>query len=183
MIDVLECYFYNHKQPIRKNNTMELFIKMTVSAWDTQNARLLKLVNSLTDAQMAAETSPGRNTGTYLFGHLIAVSDALLPIMGWGERLYPELETIFLKNPDKSGLEQPSVETLKGYFTKVNERVDHHINTLTAQDWFGKHTAVSAEDFAKEPHRNKLNILINRTNHTSYHLGQMAYLSAKADQG
>src|SRR4051812_40135220 len=74
---------------------MELFVKMTISAWDTQNARLNKLMNSLTDEQMAAETSPGRNTGTYLFGHLIAVSDALFPIMGWGERLYPELETIF----------------------------------------------------------------------------------------
>ena len=162
---------------------MELFVRMTISAWDTQNARLNKLVNSLTDAQMAAETSPGRNTGTYLFGHLIAVSDALFPIMGWGERLYPELETIFLKNPDKSGLEQPSVETLKGYFAAVNANIENHIDAMSANDWFAKHTAVSADDFAKEPHRNKLNILINRTNHTSYHLGQMAYLASKPDLG
>jgi len=162
---------------------MELFIKMTVAAWDTQNARLNKLVNSLTEEEMAAETSPNRNTGNYLFGHLIAVSDALLPIMGWGERLYPELETIFLKNPDKCGLEQPSLETLKSYFAIVNEKVDKHIESMSVQDWFSRHTAVSAEDFEREPHRNKLNILINRTNHTSYHLGQMAYLAAKADVG
>lgn len=162
---------------------MELFVKMTLSAWDTQNARLNKLVSTLTDEQMAAETSPGRNTGTYLFGHLIAVSDALFPIMGWGERLYPELETIFLKNPDKCGLEQPSVDTLKTYFAAVNARIDKYIDAMTVNDWFGKHTAVSADDFAKEPHRNKLNIIINRTNHTSYHLGQMAYLANKADVG
>ncbi|MEO6523617.1 MAG: DinB family protein [Mucilaginibacter sp.] len=162
---------------------MELFIKMTVSAWDTQNARLNKLVTSLTTEQMAAETAPNRNTGNYLFGHLIAVSDALLPIMGWGERLYPELETIFLKNPDKCGLEQPSLETLKSYFVIVNEKIDKHIESMSVKDWFSRHTAVSAEDFEKEPHRNKLNILINRTNHTSYHLGQMAYLANKADIG
>lgn len=162
---------------------MELFIKTTVAAWDTQNARLNKLVNSLTDEQLATETAPKRNTGVYLFGHLIAVSDALFPIMGWGERLYPELETIFLKNPDKCGLEQPSIETLKGYFATVNAKIDEHIESMSVQDWFSRHTAVSADDFAKEPHRNKLNILMNRTNHTSYHLGQMAYLTAKADVG
>ncbi|RKR83820.1 DinB family protein [Mucilaginibacter gracilis] len=162
---------------------MELFIKMTIAAWNTQNARLNKLVNTLSNEQLATETAPGRNTGTYLFGHLIAVSDALLPIMGWGEKFYPELETIFLKNPDKSGLEQPSIETLKGYFTTINACIEQHIDTMQVADWFDRHTAVSAADFANEPHRNKLNIMINRTNHTSYHLGQMAYLASKADVG
>jgi len=36
--------------------------------------------------------------------------------------------------------------------------------------------AVSDEDFSKEPHRNKLNVIINRTNHMSYHLGQLILL-------
>ena len=159
---------------------MELFIKMAVDAWNTQNNRLNKLVNSLTEEQVAAETSPGRNTGTYLFGHLIAVSDALFPLMGWGERFYPELEMPFLKTPDKSGLEFPPLDTLKAEFAAINAKIAEHISTMTAADWFAGHTAVSAEDFAKEPHRNKLNLLINRTNHTSYHLGQMAYLAPKA---
>jgi hypothetical protein len=157
---------------------MELFVKMALDAWTTQNARLHKLVYSLSDEQMAAETSPGRNTGVYLFGHLIAVSDALFPILGWGDRMYPELETIFLKNPDKCGLEQPSVETLKKYFEAVNKKIDKHIQNMKIGDWFSRHTAVTADDFAAEPHRNKLNIIINRTNHTSYHLGQMAYLAS-----
>jgi len=34
----------------------------------------------------------------------------------------------------------------------------------------------SAEDFAKEPHRNKLNIIISRTSHLQYHTGQIALL-------
>jgi hypothetical protein len=59
------------------------------------------------------EISPGRNSGVYLLGHLTAVSDGLLPILGFGERLYPQLENIFLKNPEKSGLEKPSIDELK----------------------------------------------------------------------
>ena len=38
---------------------------------------------------------------------------------------------------------------------------------------------VSAEDFAKEPHRNKLNLIINRTNHQNTHYGQLIYLKPK----
>jgi hypothetical protein len=49
---------------------------------------------------------------------------------------------------------------------------------MQASAWFAKHNAVSAEDFAKEPHRNKLNVLITRTIHQGYHLGQMNYLKA-----
>jgi hypothetical protein len=29
------------------------------------------------------------------------------------------------------------------------------------------------EDFAKNPARNKLSVLLNRTSHVAYHLGQM----------
>jgi hypothetical protein len=36
-------------------------------------------------------------------------------------------------------------------------------------DWFSRHMLVSPEDFAKEPHRNKLNVIINRTNHMANH--------------
>jgi hypothetical protein len=42
------------------------------------------------------------------------------------------------------------------------------------EDWLKKHTAVSDEDFVKDPTRNRLAILMNRTNHASYHLGQAA---------
>ena len=47
---------------------------------------------------------------------------------------------------------------------------------MQPEDWFQKHSSVSAEDFAKEPHRNKLNIMITRATHLAYHTGQMALL-------
>jgi hypothetical protein len=46
--------------------------------------------------------------------------------------------------------------------------------SLSAADWLKKHGAVSAEDFVKEPLRNRLAILLGRTNHLAYHLGQLA---------
>ncbi len=160
-------------------NRKTIFIKMTLSAWDTYNTRLNKLIDTLSDEQLIAETAPGRNTGIYLLGHLIAVSDGLFPILGFGERLYPKLDKIFLETPDKSGLEMPSINELKEYWKKVNTKLTDHIIRMPADEWFTRHNNVSEADFANEPHRNKLNIIINRTNHTSYHLGQLVYLAKK----
>jgi len=158
-----------------------VFIKMTLSAWDSYNARVDKLINTLSDEQLSAETAPGRNSGIYLLGHLIAVSDGLFPILGFGEKLYPELAKVFLESPDKSGLEMPSITALKEYWKKVNTKLTDHINQVSEDEWFTRHNNVSEADFADEPHRNKLNIIINRTNHTSYHLGQLIYLAKKQD--
>ena len=160
-------------------DTKELFIKMAVSAWDTQNTRITKLLNTLSDQQLASKTAPGRNSGIYLIGHLIAVSDGMFPLMEWGDKRYPHLENTFLKNPENDGLEKPSLAELKQYWETVNAKISDHIKSMSADEWFERHTAVSEDDFAKEPHRNKLNILINRTNHTSYHLGQLVYLNPK----
>ncbi len=154
----------------------ELFIKMAVDAWQTQNTRVDKLLDALSEQQLAAETAPNRNSGIYLLGHLAAVNDAMLPLLGFGEKLHPELEAVFLANPDKSGLTKPSLDQLKAYWKEINAKLTQHIKEMTPDAWFTRHNSVSAEDFAKEPHRNKLNILINRTNHQSYHMGQMNYL-------
>jgi len=161
------------------NNTKTVFIKMAISAWDGYNARVSKLLETLSDEEFLAETAPGRNTGIYLFGHLVAVSDALFPILGFGERLYPELDNIFVNNPDKSGHPMPSINDLKDYWSKVNAKLSDNIGKMREDDWFTRHNNVSEADFIKEPHRNKLNIILNRTSHTSYHLGQMVYLAKK----
>ena len=149
---------------------------MVLDAWNVYISRTDKLFNELTDEQLANEVAPGRNTGVYLLGHLAAVHDAMLPLCGLGEKLYPELEDIFIKNPDKSGLEKPATKELRKSWIEVNEKLSRHFSQFAAGEWFQKHTAVSAEDFAKEPHRNKLNVLINRTNHLANHLGQLVFL-------
>jgi len=166
-----------------KTPDKELFIQMIVSSWDIQNSRISKLLDTLSDEQLMKETAPGRNRGIYLLGHLTAVSDGMLPILGWGERLYPELESVFVKQPDKAVATYPTVADVRTYWKKVNEKISGMIAVMKPDDWFEKHTLVSAEDFAKEPNRNKLNIFVNRTNHHSYHYGQMVYLGTKKQAG
>ena len=155
---------------------LNLLVKMTLTAWDTQNSYLNKLIDSLSDEQLSKEIAPGRNTGVYLLGHLIAVSDAMLPILGFGDRLFSELEDVFIKNPDKSGLAMPTINELKTKLETVNGKLAAHFAATSVDNWFDRHTSVSPEDFAKEPHRNKLNVIINRTNHMANHIGQMLLL-------
>ena len=154
----------------------ELLIKMVLAEWQKQNGRLDKLLETLSEEQLAAPTAAGRNSGIYLLGHLTAVNDGILQLLGFGDKLHPELETIFLTNPENAGLPRPSLEQLKKYWFEINAVLEEYMAKMRTEDWFVRHTAVSEEDFAKEPHRNKLNIIINRTNHQSYHLGQLAYL-------
>jgi uncharacterized damage-inducible protein DinB len=161
----------------------QLFIKMAVSAWETEVTRISKIVDSLSDQDLMKETAPGRNSGHYLLGHLIAVSDSMIGLLGWGERTLKSLDAPFLANPEKkAGPEKPGAAQLREYWKSVNSSIAQHIQKTSADDWFKRHNSVSDEDFAKEPHRNKLNLLMNRTNHMSYHRGQLIYLTKKADE-
>ena len=166
-------------QPNETTSLKALFVKMAVDAWQTQNIRMNHLLEKLSDEEWQQQTAPGRNTGIYLLGHLTAVNDNLLVLFGFQEKLYPQLAKIFLDEPDQSGIEKPSLQELKKYWTNVNATLTEHMNKMHPDDWFTKHTAVSEADFAKEPHRNKLNVLMNRTTHQGYHLGQLNYLVKK----
>ena len=160
----------------------EVFIKMVISTWETQTSRVFKLLETLSEEQLMSETAPGRNRGIYLVGHLAAVSDGMLPILGWGERLYPQLENIFVSQPDKAVAKIPALAEVKKCWNSIHAKITELINAMEPDEWFAKHNVVSAKDFAKEPHRNKLNILVNRTNHVSYHLGQLAYLGRRKSE-
>ena len=134
------------------------------------------LFNSLSDEQLQKEIAPNKNRGVYLLGHLIAVHDDMLVLLDMGEKLYPELRKTFLESPDKAVSEIPSVEELRGYWKKQCEVLKQKFDNMQPDQWLEKHTAVSAEDFEKEPYRNKLNIVLTRTNHMIYHLGQLILL-------
>ena len=154
----------------------EVFIKIGLDAWNIYVERTNKLFESLTDEQLQQQVAPNRNTALYLLGHLTAVHDGMLPLLGFRDRLYPSLQEVFIKNPDRSGLEKPAASLLRQYWKEVNEALAGHFSKLTSDEWFQKHDSVSAEDFLKEPHRNRLNVLVNRTNHLASHYGQMVFL-------
>jgi predicted methyltransferase len=157
--------------------TTELLVKMVIDRWNGSIANLNKHLNALTDEQLQKEIAPGKNRGTYLLGHLIAVHDDMLILLNMGEKLYPELFEPFIKQADKVAAQVPSVAELRAMWTKQNEVLQEKFANATTEEWFEKHSAVSAEDFANEPHRNKLNIIITRTSHLQYHSGQIVLLN------
>jgi hypothetical protein len=156
--------------------TNETMIKMVFDRWYASIKNCDAILNSLTDEQLEKELRPGKNRGIYLLGHLIAVHDEMLVLLDMGGKLYPALYEPFLKFPDKTFAEIPSAEVLKSYWTKQCNLLKQKFESLQSADWFEKHTAVSEEDFLREPHRNKLNIIITRTTHLAYHTGQLVLL-------
>ena len=157
-------------------NEQNMAVKVALDSWNGTVKRTDALFDSLTDEQLQKEIAPGRNRGIYLLGHLTAVHDAMLPLMGFGDSLHPELLESFIKSPDNSLETIPSAQELRENWKEVNSALDQHFSTLQHSDWLDRHTSVSPEDFEKEPHRNRLNALIGRTNHMGYHLGQLALL-------
>ncbi len=51
---------------------------------------------------------------------------------------------------------------------------------FSASDWAQRRTAVSEEDFEREPHRNRFTALLGRTAHLAYHVGQATLARPKA---
>jgi hypothetical protein len=96
-----------------------------------------------------------------------------------GNPLHPELWDPFVEKPDREPNGLPATKTLRQSWKEINETLASKFSGLSSEEWFQKHTSISGEDFAKEPHRNKLNIIVNRTNHLANHLGQLLLLMPK----
>jgi hypothetical protein len=158
------------------SNQNQVAVKSALDTWYSRVKATDEAFNRLTDEQLQKEIAPNRNRAIYILGHLTAVHDKMLPLLNLGEPMYPQLDDIFLKNPDKAVKEMPSASELRTQWKTVNSKLAEHFNKLQVEDWFLKHNSVSAEDFEKEPHRNRLTIVLTRTNHMSYHLGQLALL-------
>jgi len=157
-------------------NTSPIILKMLFDRWNASLLNWDKILNELTDEQLQKEIAPNKNRGIYVLGHLIAVHDDLIVLLNMGDKLYPELHKIFLASPDKAIAEIPSAQELRASWSKQCEVLKEKFANLQPEEWFEKHTAVSAEDFIKEPHRNKLNIVLTRTTHLNYHTGQLILL-------
>jgi hypothetical protein len=152
--------------------SQQLSVKVAINSWRLGVERTDKIFSNLTEDQLLREVAPGRNRLIYLWGHLTAIHDAMFPILGLGPRLHPELDSIFIFNPDKTA-ELPPAHELKKYWDEVNGKLLSQFESLSADEWLQRHRAMSEEDYARDPTRNRLAVLLNRTNHASYHLGQV----------
>ncbi len=153
-----------------------VFVKASINAWQTWVDRSTRMLNELSDEQLQKEIAPGKNRGIYLIGHLIAVHDAIPEILGLGKKNYPELKAIFLDAPDKTVDKIPSASELRTIWTAVHERLKNEFAKMEPDAWFTRHESMTDADFEKDPARNKLSVLLNRTSHISYHAGQIILL-------
>ncbi len=147
-------------------------IDVALRGWKTSIDRAGTLFGSFSEKELQEEIARGRNRRIYLWGHLTAVNDALIPLLGFGDRLHPELDSVFVSKPDRSVPDSISPAQLKGYWDEINARLSMEFAKLSPAEWALKHTSVSEEDFVREPQRNRFAILLGRTSHLAYHLGQ-----------
>jgi hypothetical protein len=148
------------------------FMDVIVGSWIQVVDRLNQRFAPLDEEQLQRQIAPDKNRLFYLLGHLTAVHDRMLPLLGIGERLHPELDEIYITNPDRSRPDPLSAAALKKAWNEVNAALISAVENFSPDDWMKKHASVSEEDFAKDPTRNRLAVFLSRTNHASFHAGQ-----------
>jgi hypothetical protein len=161
-------------------STETSLIDSALRGWKFNVERAEELFEGLSPEQLQQEVAPGKNRLIYLWGHLAAVNDRLLPLLGIGERLHPEFDGMFVSNPDKSVHLSVSGQSLKAAWQEINEKLWEGFSKFSASDWAQRHTAVSEQDFERQPHRNRFGVLLGRTAHLAYHLGQATLARPKA---
>lgn len=145
--------------------------------WDTYNRRMEKAIQSIPDEKYFQSIVPGGNSPSWLMGHLADTDDALLELFGIRQRMFPELAKIY---HHERGTNQAGHLTKPELLTKwkaIVAELDRTFKSMSESDWLGRHMVVTEEDFKKEPHRNKLNVMLSRVTHKASHLGQMAMQS------
>lgn len=156
----------------------QAFVTAALNAWNSNLKAIDTFLGGLSDDALNAEIAPGKNRLVYLMGHFAAVHDRMIPLLGIGNRLHPELDAMFLSAKDRE-VDTPPAAEIRKMWSEINGALTSAMMALSASDWLTKHTAVSDEDFVKEPHRNRYSVLLSRTNHLWYHYGQMV-LAPKA---
>src|ERR1700730_556305 len=115
--------------------------------WRSNVDRAGKLFGNLSQEQLLQEVAPGKNRVIYLWGHLTAFNDALIPLLGFGARIHPELDLMFVSNPDRT---VPTIllgEDLKIIWQETSQILWTGFSKLSVADWLQKHGAVSGRGF------------------------------------
>lgn len=135
-------------------------------AWLLQNRKISDLINRLSDDDLRKDVVTGRNSGLYLLGHLIASNDMLMPLFGFGGKMYPEYEKIFLCTPDKCSQKFPPTDLVRKHWFALNEELRGRFAAMEEKEWICQ----------SEQETERLKIMLNVVNHQCYHLGQLAFL-------
>jgi len=82
---------------------------------------------------------PRQESTFYLVGHLTAVHDRMLALLGLGERLHPELDEVYITKGDRLLADPVSASGLRKAWAEVNRRLTVAFERFTPKDWLQKH--------------------------------------------
>lgn len=151
-------------------------LEIALLQWHANTKRTLKTLESFADENFHHQIVPNGNSPSWLFGHLADTDDMLIELVGIRTRLYPELKNIYHHEKGANQTGHLSKSDLIVRWKTIVDTLNHSFANMSEADWLSRHTAVSEEDFKKEPQRNKLNVLLSRVTHKAYHLGQIFLL-------
>jgi DinB family. len=144
--------------------------------WDTHNKRMEKMMDTISTENYNKAIIAGGNTPSWLFGHLADTDDKLLELFGIRDRMFPELSAVYHHERGTNQSGHLTKDDLLKKWKAISAELDKAFKSMSESDWHGRHTAVTEEDFKKEPQRNKLNVMLSRVTHKASHLGQIAML-------
>jgi uncharacterized damage-inducible protein DinB len=152
-------------------------LEICLLQWDAFNRRAQKMLESISEENFNRPIFAGGNSPSWLMGHLADTEDALLELFGIRKRMFPELAKIYHHEKGNNQTGHLSKVELTAKWNEISAELDRAFKAMSESDWHGRHTAVSEEDYKKEPHRNKLNVMLSRVTHKASHLGQIALQS------
>lgn len=142
--------------------------------WETYNQRMQKVLDTISDENYTKPVAPGANSPSWILGHLVDTDDKLLELFGIRGRLFPALEKIYHHERGTNQAGHLTKSELITQWKEILAELNRVFKAMSERDWHARHIAVSEEDFKKEPHRNKLNVMLSRVSHKASHLGQVA---------
>lgn len=142
---------------------IEGYVSQTVlNSWKSVNRRFNEVISQLSDEDLEKEIAPGRNRVRYIVGHVAATNDRLFPLLGIGQRRYRDLDSVYIDQPDRALDDLVVPSALIEASDDVARQLTEALERFTPEEWLEKHTAVSEEDFAKDPGRNRLAVVLSR---------------------
>lgn len=151
---------------------------MITDAWQSGSEKINKLLTSLSDEDLEMEIAPGKNKAKLIVALLAAMNDSTINVLNIGEIINPDVFNYF-KNDDRTLPIPATTKEIRQYWLTSYQWINSKIKDFTPDDWFEKHSAISKEDFEKQPERNKLNVILNRAQKMEYFSGQLVLLSKK----
>lgn len=149
-------------------------LQICLLQWETYNRRMQKVLDTIKDEDYFKPIVSGGNSPSWIIGHLVETDDALLELFGIRPRMFPELAKIYHHERNANQVGHLTKEELTLKWKAISEELSKSFKSMNETDWLGRHMAVSEADFMKEPHRNKLNVMLGRVSHKASHLGQIA---------